>query len=66
MKIFNSIDEIVNAIKDCKDKEEVNLAVRALASVAVRYKGIVPSDFPQEALAGQVLISAMILSVKTM
>ena len=64
MKIFSTADEVIKAIENCEDKKEANLAMKALVKLAVHDKSIDKDDFPQDTLAGQVLMSTMMLAVR--
>ena len=66
MKVFNSTDEVIEAIVTCEDKKEVNLAMKALLALATHDKAINKDDFSPDGLAGSVLISTMMLAVKNL
>ena len=67
MQIFNSSEEIANAIETCKDKEEASKALRAVIALAVHdKKKMNPSDYPKDTLTGHVLMSTLLLAVRNM
>ena len=66
MKLYDSIEELTEAIMSCKDKEEAKKAIEALVCFAVRDKGLNAKDYPPDTFVGSIVISALMLSVKNM
>jgi len=66
MKLFDSVEEIIEAIATCEDEADVRSALKALVLVATHDRKLDKDDFPQDSLSGSVLVSVMILAVKNM
>ena len=66
MEIFETTDEIVEAVMNCKDREEAKAALRVIVGFAMHDQGTMTSGVSQQGLPNKVTLSLLIISVQNM
>ena len=66
MEVFNTTDEVVDAIMDCKDKEEVRAALRVVVGFGMHDSEPMTSGVRQKGLPNKITLSLLMISVQNM
>ena len=64
MRLFETAEDIVDAIIDCKDPKETRRTLIVLTKFAMHERDIIKDKGVHEGLTGDVLISILMLSLK--
>lgn len=66
MEIFEKTDEMVDAIMNCKDKEEAKAALKVIVGFAFHDEGTMTAGVRQEGLPNKVTLSLLMVAVQNM
>lgn len=66
MEIFETADEMVNAITNCKDPKEAKNALKVLVGFSMHEKGAMTSGVEQTGLPNKITLSLLMVAVKNM